>query len=88
MTIDSNKTTETDLRRGMRGLVNNLKENLPPRMIPQLPAAKDCHCERSEAIFSADRLDCFVVALRAMTGNRGFPCVRDGIPPRSLRSQR
>ena len=28
MTIDWNKTTETDLRRGMRVLVNNLKEDL------------------------------------------------------------
>ena len=49
MTIDWNKTTETELRRGIRGLVNNLNENLPPRVILQLPAARDCHCERSEA---------------------------------------
>ena len=49
MTIDWNKTTETELRRGIRGLVNNLNENLPPRVIPQLPAARDWHCERSEA---------------------------------------
>jgi hypothetical protein len=85
MTIDSNKTTETDLRRGIRRLVNNLKENLPPRAIPQLPAAKDCHCERSEAIFSSDRSDCFVVALLAMTGTRRFPRLSDGVPLRSPR---
>ena len=33
MTIDWNKTTGTELRRGIRGLVNNLNENLPPRVI-------------------------------------------------------
>jgi hypothetical protein len=48
--MDWNKTTEKDLGRGIRGVVNHLQEHLPPSVIPQLPAAKDCHCERSEAI--------------------------------------
>ena len=32
-------------------VVNNLNENVPPCVILQLPAARDCHCERRAVYF-------------------------------------
>jgi len=46
----------------------------------QLQAAKDCHCERSEAISALKGRDCFVVSLLAMTENGQLPSVTEGLP--------
>jgi len=46
----------------------------------QLRAAKDCHCERSEAISALKARDCFVVSLLAMTEHGKIPFVSEGMP--------
>jgi hypothetical protein len=54
----------------------------------QLPAAKNGHCERSEAISAREGRDCFVVSLLAMTEKGKFPASPNGYEARRLRVAR
>jgi hypothetical protein len=50
---------------------------------PQSRRGQDWHCERSEAIFPSERLDCFVSLLLAMTLNQRFNAL-SSVPPNQI----
>ena len=81
MTIDWNKTTETELRRGIRGLVNNLNENVMVHL-----AFGDRHGGRSYRLVvgPASLPAAFQTRCPAFSVNNH----RKQVPPRSLRSPR
>ena len=81
MKMALNKTTETDLRRGIRRLVNNLKENV---MVHQ--AFGDRHGGRSYRLMVGPAS----LPAKFQTGYTAFSVKdhRKQVPPRSLRSPR